>query len=399
MIMVTCWERCESRGSRTVLREADGEVPLVYSPLIPLSTSRTIRLTIGQRVAAMILNALGFVGTRLYMFPEFMHSKTVTRLFGKGIQAEDFNEYSLGRGLDIIYKYGVTKLFITLMMEITTELGLVGKTARIDTTSIICYGDYSEQTENTPDELNPEPFNVTYGYSKDGRPDLKQVIIALVTTGDAKLPLFMASLSGNAADQSSMHQLIERMDNFVKNLQNSPSFLYVGDSAIYNSCINKNHGMLWLTRVPQTNNSVKQFLLTAEKDLSWHTLDSGYKISHSVVHIYKAVPQRRVIVFSEQLAIKHQLHLVKLIDKEWIKKAKELKKLKTEQFVRTKDAVKAAKKLSHAKYHTIHYEITTKTTNAIVTLDKKITKVDNYQVTATITQNNEAIQRQKKPER
>ena len=32
MIMVTCWERCESRGSRTVLREADGEVPLVYSP-------------------------------------------------------------------------------------------------------------------------------------------------------------------------------------------------------------------------------------------------------------------------------------------------------------------------------------------------------------------------------
>ena len=92
-----------------------------------------------------------------------------------------------------------------------------------------------------------------------------------MTTGDAKLPLFMASLSGNAADQSSMHQPIKRMYNFVNNLQNSPSFLYVGDSAIYNSCINKNHGMLWLIRVPQTNNSVKQFLLTAAKDLSWHT--------------------------------------------------------------------------------------------------------------------------------
>ena len=57
----------------------------IIDKVIPLSTTRKVRLTIGPRVAEMIWNALGCV-TRLYMFPEFMHSKKVTRLFGNGIQ-------------------------------------------------------------------------------------------------------------------------------------------------------------------------------------------------------------------------------------------------------------------------------------------------------------------------
>ena len=54
----------------------------------------------------------------------------------------------------------------------------------------------------------------------------------------------MASLSGNAVDQFLIHQLIERIGNFVNNLQDSPSFLYIGDSAIYNSCINERYAVV-----------------------------------------------------------------------------------------------------------------------------------------------------------
>jgi len=41
--MVEQWEPCESRGSRTVLREAEGEVPLVYLPRDTASRRRRER--------------------------------------------------------------------------------------------------------------------------------------------------------------------------------------------------------------------------------------------------------------------------------------------------------------------------------------------------------------------
>ena len=38
---------------------------------IPVSKEKGAKLTIGQRVAAMILNGLGFMDDRLYVFPGF----------------------------------------------------------------------------------------------------------------------------------------------------------------------------------------------------------------------------------------------------------------------------------------------------------------------------------------
>ena len=47
---------------------------------LPLSLNKGAKVTIGQRVAAMIINGLGFMNTRLYMFPEFLENKPVDRL-------------------------------------------------------------------------------------------------------------------------------------------------------------------------------------------------------------------------------------------------------------------------------------------------------------------------------
>ena len=47
---------------------------------IPISTEKGAKATIGQRVSAMILNGLGFIDDRLYMFPEFLKNKPVDRL-------------------------------------------------------------------------------------------------------------------------------------------------------------------------------------------------------------------------------------------------------------------------------------------------------------------------------
>jgi len=65
----------------------------------------------GQAMKAMVLNGLGFVNQRLYLFPKFFQDKPVDRLIGKSIDAEDLNEHVMGRALDDIYKYEVTGLY------------------------------------------------------------------------------------------------------------------------------------------------------------------------------------------------------------------------------------------------------------------------------------------------
>jgi len=42
---------------------------------LPISKEKGAKVTMGQRVAAMILNGLGFTDDRLYLFPEFLKNK------------------------------------------------------------------------------------------------------------------------------------------------------------------------------------------------------------------------------------------------------------------------------------------------------------------------------------
>jgi transposase len=50
------------------------------------------KVTCGEAVVAMVLNALGFVDRSLYLFPEFMETKPVELLIGEGLKVEWFND-------------------------------------------------------------------------------------------------------------------------------------------------------------------------------------------------------------------------------------------------------------------------------------------------------------------
>ena len=56
-------------------------------------------------ILAMILNGLGFIGQRLYLFPDFFKNLSTERLFGEGVTKEDLNQYAIGETLDRIVKY------------------------------------------------------------------------------------------------------------------------------------------------------------------------------------------------------------------------------------------------------------------------------------------------------
>lgn len=342
---------------------------------LPLSPDKGVHISMGKRVAAMILNGLGFMDDRLYMFPEFLKSVPVQRFFGPDVTADHFNDDALGRCLDAIYACGPTKLFSEVAFAIGVKQRLLGKTARFDTTSLVVYGDYDEEPPleaSTPpldgegagkDSTAPDPsaepvsqiqpFAPRHGYSKDGRPDLKQVVLNLATTGKASFPIWMESLSGNASDKVVLQKAAERMHLFSKALKEAPSFLYVGDSAMYDACVANAGEMLWLSRVPHTNKAIKEMMSMKDEDFTWEQLDKGYRIA-SARRTYKNTEQRWLLVFSEQKQGSETSTLKRRIAQEKEEMDKALWHLSNQVFECPEDAAKAIKPLEKKlKYHTV----------------------------------------------
>jgi transposase len=62
-------------------------------------------------------------------------------------------------------------------------------------------GDYKHEEG----DLDPAPIQITHGFSKDGRPDLKQFIISPVMSDS--VPVFIQALSGNTSDKCHFREL------------------------------------------------------------------------------------------------------------------------------------------------------------------------------------------------
>jgi len=107
------------------------------------------KVSIGQAVKAMVLNGLGFVNQRLYLFPKFFEDKPVDRLIGKGIEAEDLNEHVMGRSLDNIYQQEITGLYLQISINAAQVLELKCQTGHVDSTSFHTDGIY-KKTKNLP---------------------------------------------------------------------------------------------------------------------------------------------------------------------------------------------------------------------------------------------------------
>jgi transposase len=167
----------------------------------------------GTAVIAMILNGLGFTNRRLYLTPQFFESKPVECLLKKSISSHHLDDNALGKALDEIYAYGASKLF----GEIALENNLLGSLAHLDSTSMSVEGEYEKGSgENV--------IKLTYGHSKDHRPDLKQAVMSLVVSGKGAIPIWMEPQNGNSSDKKTFHETIKKVRDFQKQLKGCPEF-------------------------------------------------------------------------------------------------------------------------------------------------------------------------------
>jgi transposase len=292
----------------------------------------------GQAVVAMILNGLGFTNRRLYLTQQFFEGKPVERLLDAKIQASDLTDYTLGHALDEIARYGTSKLFGEVAFGIAVEHNLLGTVNHLDTTSISVEGEYAVK-----DKISK--IEITHGYSKDHRPDLKQMVLSLVVNGASDIPLWMEPLSGDSSDKKSFHETIEKVRQFQKEVNLEKDFKWVADSALYSKAhLLKSNDYLWLSRVPETINEAKKLVDRQLKNSEWQAQANGYKTA-AFKSNYGEIEQRWLLVYSEQAYEREKKTLEKKLAKQEEMLGKALWHISNEKFNCESDAAKALKAL------------------------------------------------------
>ncbi|QEI42768.1 hypothetical protein BMF77_03380 [Dolichospermum sp. UHCC 0315A] len=356
------------------------------------------KVNAGQVVKAMIINGLGFVSKPLYMFPQYFETIACEHLIGTGVKPEYLNDDKLGRVMDKLFIKGLDTIFFIIALKAAQKFGVSLSTSHLDSSSMHVHGQYntslpfvifeSQKVGNNQEleELavkSPKEITITYGYSRDHRPDLKQFIIEMICSGDGDIPIFLKLASGNQADSSCFGQIAVE---YQKQLE--VNSLMVADAALYTeSNLKMMSELRWLCRVPLSIKAAKTLISTlAESEFIDSTIP-GYKLA-SKIQNYAGIEQRWLVVQSQERKESDLHKLTQKITKAESKAVQDLKKLSQERFACVADAIKALSKLSKQfKYHQINVSIVTQ----IESKTKDSPEEISYQISATVSQDESKI--------
>ena len=101
--------------------------------------------------------------------------------------------------MDKLFIKGLDTIFFIIALKAAQKFGVSLSTSHLDSSSMHVHGQYNtslpevifenQQVENNQIAVkSPKEITITYGYSRDHRPDLKQFIIC---SGDGDIPIFL----------------------------------------------------------------------------------------------------------------------------------------------------------------------------------------------------------------
>jgi transposase len=292
----------------------------------------------GLAVKAMILNGLGLVSAPLYLFEKFFVGKATEHLLGEGVLPEHLNDDRLGRVLDALYLAGLSQLFVSICLGAVRKFGIKHSSAHFDSTSLSVEGEYLPQPR-VVEGMSPIPVHITYGYSRDRRPDLKQFVINLVCWSDGDIPAFVELADGNQSDKTHFVGLMQAFRS-----QWNFEGLYVADSALYSEDnLHQLSGLRWLTRVPLTLNCASDLVNQLSESAFQSTELEGYRIA-SMCCDYGSVQQPWFVVESQERKKADLKKLEKNLAKAKTYEQSRLRQLCTQEFACEADALAALKK-------------------------------------------------------
>lgn len=306
------------------------------------------KVSCGQAVQAMVLNALGFSGRALYLMPGYLHNKPVDLLIGSGLRAEDFNDDTLGRSLDDLYEAGVTEVFAKIASKALSAYKIEHDFVHLDSSSFHLHGQYDV------DEPDKKAITITYGYSRDHRPDLKQVVTQIITSQKSVLPIWLEVLSGNSSDKDSFAASVT---SYCKYLGEASKPYFVMDSAGYSADnLKEMKDVLWVTRVPETLAEAQKLVRETSQETMLE-LKTGYKGKEKSI-TYAGIKQRWLLVYSEAGYQRELQGLQRIQARELLQAEKGWRKLCQQEYKCQADAEKAVQSFNKKwKYHQVAVQV------------------------------------------
>ena len=167
------------------------EVATVIDRLIPPHPAHV--LSAGRGVEALVLAILDG-DHALYKVGRRLEERGMVALLQPALTRAALNDYRLGHILDALFAANLNTVFGAIVLKALEVYGIPTPWLHQDTTTIALYGAY----EDAPKAVGtPRP---AYGHSKDGRDDLKQVLLSLGVSGDGGIPLRLGVRDGNRSD-------------------------------------------------------------------------------------------------------------------------------------------------------------------------------------------------------
>ena len=222
----------------------------------------------GVIVLGLVLDTLSG-RSPLYRLEEFFEGRDTELLPGERVPASVFNDDTVGRVLDLLFETGTQRIFSELAMKALRRHGMSTRTVHFDTTSVSVHGEY-----RVDEEASPPPFQITEGYSKDHRPDLKQFLISTLCVGD-KVPIFGKNEDGNRSDKEINNTILTQISQqMAKFGVGEKAFIYIADSALVTpkNLQELSAGQPFITRLPATYAECGRAISEAVRANQWEEL-------------------------------------------------------------------------------------------------------------------------------
>jgi len=315
----------------------------------------------GLVVSAMILDTLSG-RSPLYRFERFVSEFDTKLLLGEEIAAERFNDDALGRVLIRLCEVGTGRIFTAIILNVVKPFDLDTSHVHHDTTSHTVYGDY----ELYADPDHGHPFEITYGFNKDHRPDLKQIVHSLLCV-DHGIPIRTKLENGNKSDKTINEDLLRQVCEGMGKL-GVRNFLYVADCALVTPTnlelmSDEEKGCRFVTKLPKPYKECIEAIERAVTADAWEDLGilseqaptqkrkpASYRGFETSVTLYGR-SYRALVVHSDALDKRKTKKLAKAIEDDFA----QLIKVKAEQekisYACLPDAQAAIERLPQGKFH------------------------------------------------
>lgn len=136
------------------------------------------------------------------------------------------NDDRIGRSLDRLFSADRASLLTEIVVRAVREFGIDLTQIHNDSTTITFSGEYAGARGQA--RRGRPTLQITHGFNKDHRPDLKQLLWILTVSADGAVPVHFRACDGNTTDDQTHIDTWTTIRKIVKRAD----FLYVADSKL-----------------------------------------------------------------------------------------------------------------------------------------------------------------------